>query len=72
MYFFQIYLFRKYFVPLKIFFEGKCHAEAMGKLRSFQITLDSSQDVYFAGQTISGKLLVELDAEMHMRGNHVT
>lgn len=43
----------------------------MGKLRSFLITLDSSQDVYFAGQTISGKLVVELDAQMHMRGNHV-
>nr|XP_022329045.1 arrestin domain-containing protein 17-like [Crassostrea virginica]XP_022329046.1 arrestin domain-containing protein 17-like [Crassostrea virginica]XP_022329047.1 arrestin domain-containing protein 17-like [Crassostrea virginica] len=39
----------------------------MGKLRSFLITLDSSQDVYFAGQIISGKLVVELDAQMHMR-----
>lgn len=40
----------------------------MGKLRSFYVELLDPQQVYFAGQTITGRLVVELDAEMKMRG----
>lgn len=40
----------------------------MGKLRSFYVELLDPQQVYFAGQTINGRLVVELDAEMKMRG----
>ncbi|XP_065942642.1 arrestin domain-containing protein 17 isoform X5 [Magallana gigas] len=39
----------------------------MGKLRSFYVELLDPQQVYFAGQTINGRLVVELDAEMKMR-----
>lgn len=40
----------------------------MGKLRSFYVELLDPQQVYFAGQTINGRLVVELDGEMKMRG----
>ena len=40
----------------------------MGKLKAFYIELENPQGVYFAGQIINGKLIVELDAEMKMRG----
>ncbi|XP_062620954.1 arrestin domain-containing protein 3-like isoform X2 [Saccostrea cucullata] len=39
----------------------------MGKLRAFYIELENPQGVFFAGQIINGRLVVELDAEMKMR-----
>lgn len=43
----------------------------MGKLKAFYIELENPQGVYFAGQIINGKLIVELDAEMKMRGKNL-
>lgn len=40
----------------------------MGKLRAFYIELENPQGVFFAGQIVNGRLVVELDAEMKMRG----
>ncbi|KAK3098424.1 hypothetical protein FSP39_019320 [Pinctada imbricata] len=40
----------------------------MGKLRVFDIVLDNHQGVYFAGQHVNGRVIVELDAPMKMRG----
>jgi hypothetical protein len=40
----------------------------MGKLRAFYIELENANGVFFAGQIINGRLVVELDAEMKMRG----
>lgn len=39
----------------------------MGKLRAFIIELDNPQGVFFAGNCVSGRLYIELDAEMNMR-----
>lgn len=39
----------------------------MGKLRAFIIELDNPQGVFFAGNFVSGRLHIELDAEMNMR-----
>lgn len=44
----------------------------MGKLRAFIIELDNPQGVFFAGNFVSGRLHIELDAEMNMRGNFWT
>ncbi|XP_022332250.1 arrestin domain-containing protein 17-like [Crassostrea virginica] len=44
----------------------------MGKLKAFYIELENPQGVYFAGQIINGKLIVELDAEMKMREIRLT
>jgi hypothetical protein len=40
----------------------------MGKLRSFQIQLDNAGGIFWAGQTVSGRAIVDLEAEMKMRG----
>ncbi|XP_061179230.1 arrestin domain-containing protein 3-like [Saccostrea echinata] len=39
----------------------------MGKLKTFYIELENSKGVFLAGQTINGKLVIELNAEMKMR-----
>ncbi|XP_062595427.1 arrestin domain-containing protein 3-like [Saccostrea cucullata] len=39
----------------------------MGNLKAFYIALENPQGVFLAGQTINGKLVVELDAEMKVR-----
>nr|XP_022329069.1 arrestin domain-containing protein 3-like [Crassostrea virginica] len=39
----------------------------MGKLRCFQIDLDNPQALYWSGQTVSGRALVDLESEMKMR-----
>ncbi|XP_062597207.1 arrestin domain-containing protein 17-like [Saccostrea cucullata] len=39
----------------------------MGKLRAFYIELENQQGVFFPGQIINGRLVIELDAEMKMR-----
>lgn len=43
----------------------------MGKLKAFYIELENPQGVYFEGQLLNGKLIVELDAEMKMRGKNL-
>ncbi|XP_025077865.1 uncharacterized protein LOC112554340 [Pomacea canaliculata] len=40
----------------------------MGKLNIFEITLNSFQGVYYAGQNVQGHCTVELNEEMAMRG----
>ncbi|XP_076472508.1 arrestin domain-containing protein 3-like [Babylonia areolata] len=40
----------------------------MGKLNIFEITLDNSQGVYYAGQNVQGHCTIELTEEMSMRG----
>ncbi|XP_056022796.1 arrestin domain-containing protein 17-like isoform X2 [Ostrea edulis] len=44
----------------------------MGKLRAFYIELENPQGVFFAGQIVNGRLVVELDAEMKMREIRLT
>lgn len=53
---------------LYIFVYFQRDTSTMGKLRSFYVELLDPQQVYFAGQTINGRLVVELDGEMKMRG----
>lgn len=53
---------------LYIFVYFQRDTSTMGKLRSFYVELLDPQQVYFAGQTINGRLVVELDSEMKMRG----
>jgi hypothetical protein len=40
----------------------------MGKLRSFYITLDNAGGIFWSGQTVIGRVIVDLEAEMKIRG----
>ena len=40
----------------------------MGKLNLFSIELDSHQPVYYPGQVVSGRVTVDLNQPMEMRG----
>ena len=42
----------------------------MGKIRQFDIVLNSPQDVYFAGQLIQGQVILNLNEEMKMKGDY--
>ncbi|XP_062620948.1 arrestin domain-containing protein 3-like [Saccostrea cucullata] len=44
----------------------------MGKLRGFQIGLDNLQGLFWAGQTVSGRAVVDLESEMKMREIRLT
>lgn len=39
----------------------------MGKLKSFEIVLDSNQNVYYPGQDVSGKCVIELRSELKLK-----
>lgn len=40
----------------------------MGKLRCFQIDLDNPQAIFWSGQHVTGRVTVDLESEMKMRG----
>lgn len=40
----------------------------MGKLKAFYVELENPNGVYYAGQIMNGRLVVELIEEMHMKG----
>lgn len=43
----------------------------MGKLKSFYVELENPNGVYYAGQVMNGRLVVELIEEMHMKGKMI-
>lgn len=43
----------------------------MGKLKSFHVELENPNGVYYAGQIMNGRLVVELIEEMHMKGKMI-
>lgn len=43
----------------------------MGKLKSFYVELENPNGVYYAGQIMNGRLVVELIEEMHMKGKMI-
>lgn len=67
-YIFRILMVQNSVLSIPFLFYSEWDASTMGKLRSFYVELLDPQQVYFAGQTINGRLVVELDAEMKMRG----
>jgi hypothetical protein len=40
----------------------------MGKLRSFQIHLDNAEGIFWPAQTVSGRIVVDLESEMKIEG----
>lgn len=42
------------------------------KLRCFQIDFDNPQAIYFPGQPISGKVIVDLESETKVNGKNQT
>jgi hypothetical protein len=43
----------------------------MGKLTSFEIQLSNPFAVFYAGQTIEGEVVMELNKEMKLRGTTI-
>ena len=41
----------------------------MGNLKKFEVYLDHKDGIYYGGQTLSGRLELELEEELSFKGN---